>query len=204
MRMDMNIPAPKPVIKLIEAFNRLPGIGPKSAQRLAYYIIRMPKEEARLLADAVLGVKQTIIFCSRCQNLTEIDPCVICSSSSRDHNTICLVEEPLDVLALERAGFYKGQYHVLHGLISPINGIGPDDLKIKDLLYRLQSDHISEVIIALNPTLEGDATAMYIHRLLSPFGVTITNLARGLPVGGNLEYADDVTLSRAFHGRREL
>jgi len=202
--MDMNIPAPKPVIKLIEAFNRLPGIGPKSAQRLAYYIIRMPKEEARLLADAVLGVKQTIIFCSSCQNLTEIDPCVICSSSSRDHNTICLVEEPLDVLALERAGFYKGQYHVLHGLISPINGIGPDDLKIKDLLYRLKSNHIAEVIIALNPTLEGDATAMYIHRLLSPFGVTITNLARGLPVGGNLEYADDVTLSRAFHGRREL
>ena len=204
MLMDMNIPAPKPVIKLIEAFNRLPGIGPKSAQRLAYYIIRMPKEEARLLADAVLGVKQTIIFCSSCQNLTEIDPCVICSSSSRDHNTICLVEEPLDVLALERAGFYKGQYHVLHGLISPINGIGPDDLKIKDLLYRLKSNHIAEVIIALNPTLEGDATAMYIHRLLSPFGVTITNLARGLPVGGNLEYADDVTLSRAFHGRREL
>ncbi len=204
MLMDTNIPAPKPVIKLIEAFNRLPGIGPKSAQRLAYYIIRMPTEEARLLADSVLGVKQTIIFCSRCQNLTEIDPCVICSSSTRDHYTICLVEEPLDVLALERAGFYKGQYHVLHGLISPINGIGPDDLKIRDLLSRLESDHVSEVIIALNPTLEGDATAMYIHRLLSPFGVTITNLARGLPVGGNLEYADDVTLSRAFHGRREL
>jgi recombination protein RecR len=202
--MDTNIPAPKSVIKLIEAFNRLPGIGPKSAQRLAYYIIRMPKEEARLLADSVWGVKQTIIFCSRCQNLTEIDPCVICSSSTRDHDTICLVEEPLDVLALERAGFYKGQYHVLHGLISPINGIGPDDLKIRDLLSRLESDHISEVIIALDPTLEGDATAMYIHRLLSPFGVTITNLARGLPVGGNLEYADDVTLSRAFHGRTEL
>lgn len=204
MLMDANIPAPRSVIKLIEAFNRLPGIGPKSAQRLAYYIIRMPKEEARLLADSVWGVKQTIIFCSRCQNLTEIDPCVICSSSTRDHDTICLVEEPLDVLALERAGFYKGQYHVLHGLISPINGIGPDDLKIRDLLSRLESDHISEVIIALNPTLEGDATAMYIHRLLSPFGVTITNLARGLPVGGNLEYADDVTLSRAFHGRTEL
>lgn len=202
--MNQNIPAPAPVARLIQELNRLPGIGPKSAQRLAYYIIRLPSEDAQALADAVLDVKDRIIFCSVCQNLTEIDPCAICSGPRRDRSLICVVEEPLDVLVMERASFYRGLYHVLHGVISPMNGVGPEDLRIKELLPRLEDGSVKEVVIGVNPTLEGDATAMYIQRLISPLGVKVSNLARGLPVGGHLEYADDVTLSQAYQGRREL
>ncbi len=202
--MNQNIPAPAPVARLIQELNRLPGIGPKSAQRLAYYIIRLPSEDAQALADAVLDVKDRIIFCSVCQNLTEIDPCAICSGPRRDRSLICVVEEPLDVLVMERASFYRGLYHVLHGVISPMNGVGPEDLRIKELLPRLEDGSVKEVVIGVNPTLEGDATAMYIQRLISPLGVKVSNLARGLPVGGHLEYADEVTLSQAYQGRREL
>ncbi len=202
--MNQNIPAPAPVARLIQELNRLPGIGPKSAQRLAYYIIRLPSEDAQALADAVLDVKDRIIFCSVCQNLTEIDPCAICSGPRRDRSLICVVEEPLDVLVIERASFYRGLYHVLHGVISPMNGVGPEDLRIKELLPRLEDGSVKEVVIGVNPTLEGDATAMYIHRLISPLGVKVSNLARGLPVGSHLEYADEVTLSQAYQGRREL
>ena len=199
-----SIPAPPLVVRLIRELNRLPGIGPKSAQRLAYFIIRLPSEEAQALADAILGVKDRIIFCSVCQNLAEMDPCTICSDQRRDRSVLCVVEEPLDVLALERAHFYRGLYHILHGVISPMNGVGPEDLKIKELLPRLQDGSVREVIIAVNPTLEGDATGMYLQRLIAPLGVRVTHLARGLPVGGDLEYADEVTLSQAFQGRREL
>ncbi len=202
--MNQNIPAPAPVARLIQELNRLPGIGPRSAQRLAYYIIRLPSEDAQALADAVLGAKDRIIFCSVCQNLTEIDPCAICSGPRRDRSLICVVEEPLDVLVMERAGFYRGLYHVLHGVISPMNGVGPEDLRIKELLPRLEDGSVKEVVIGVNPTLEGDATAMYIQRLISPLGIKVSNLARGLPVGGHLEYADEVTLSQAYQGRREL
>ena len=199
-----NIPAPIPVLRLIKELNRLPGIGPKTAQRLAYFIIRLPEAEASDLAEAVLGVKNSIIFCSECQNLTEVDPCIICSDSRRDQTTICVVEDPLDVLALERGHFYNGMYHVLHGVISPLNGIGPENLKIREFLRRLGNGKINEIVIGVNPTLEGDATAMYIQKLISSLGIKITNLARGLPVGGHLEYADQVTLTRAYQGRREL
>ena len=202
--MNQNIPAPAPVARLIQELNRLPGVGPKSAQRLAYYIIRLPLEEAQSLAEAVLAVKERIIFCSVCQNLTEIDPCDLCSGPRRDRSLMCIVEEPLDVLVMERASFYRGLYHILHGVISPMNGVGPEDLRIKELLPRLEDGTVKEVIIGINPTLEGDATAMYIHRLISSSGVKVSNLARGLPVGGHLEYADEVTLSRAYQGRQEL
>ena len=202
--MNERGPTPGPVARLILELNRLPGIGPKSAQRLAYHIIRLPPEEAQALADAVLGVKDRIIFCSVCQNLTEIDPCSICSDPRRDSSLICVVEEPLDVLAMDRGGFFRGYYHVLHGVISPMNGVGPENLRIKDLLPRLQDGSVKEVIIGVNPTLEGDATAMYIQRLLAPLGVKVTNLARGLPMGGHLEYADEITLTRAYQGRREV
>ena len=202
--MNQNIPAPVPVARLIQEFNKLPGVGPKSAQRLAYYIIRMPFEEAESLANAVMSVKDKIIFCSICQNLTEIDPCDICNGDRRDRSLICVVEEPLDVLTMERAGFYHGLYHILHGVISPMNGIGPEDLRIKELMPRLEGGSLKEVIIGVNPTLEGDATAMYIQRLIQPLGIKLSNLARGLPVGGHLEYADQATLTRAFQGRRDM
>jgi len=196
--------AARPVAKLIDEFNRLPGIGPKSAQRLAYFVLRMPAEEAESLAHAILDVKQSIILCSTCQNLTDVDPCPICGSDSRDTAMICVVEEPLDILAMERTRSFKGRYHVLHGVISPMDGIGPDDLKVRELLSRLEDHSVSEVVLATNPTLEGDATAMYLDRLIGPMGVRVTRLARGLPVGADLEYADEVTLTRAFEGRREV
>jgi recombination protein RecR len=196
--------AAMPVSRLIEAFNKLPGIGPKSAQRLTYYLLRAPLEEAQALAQAILEVKEKIVLCSICQNITDIDPCVICDDSQRDRTKICIVEEPLDILALERTGSYKGLYHVLHGVISPMDGIGPDELKVKELLVRLKDGEVQEVIMATNPNLEGEATAMYLGRLLVPFGVRITRLARGLPVGADLEYADNVTLTRALEGRQEV
>jgi len=198
------LPATEPVSRLIEEFNKLPGIGPKSAARLTYYLLRMPREEVLALAEAIIAVKEKTVLCSLCQNITDSNPCAICSSKERDHSIICVVKEPLDILALERTGQYKGLYHVLHGVISPMDGIGPDDLKIKELLHRLKSDSVKEVILATNPNLEGEATAMYLHRLLSPLGIRVTRLARGLPVGGDLEYADEVTLTHALEGRQEI
>ncbi len=198
------LPAAAPVARLIEELHKLPGIGSKSAQRLTYYLVRMPQEEAQVLAEAIVAVKERIILCSRCQNITEVDPCPICTDSQRDQSSICILEEPLDVLALERTHCYKGLYHVLHGAISPMNGIGPEELRIRELLDRLKDGSVQEVILATNPNLEGEATAMYIQRLVSSLVTRITRLARGLPVGGDLEYADEVTLTRAFEGRQEF
>ncbi len=189
--------------RLIQELNRLPGIGPKSAQRLAYHIIRLEDDEAYALADAVTAVKQSIVFCEECQNLTDGSPCLICSDLRRSRSQICVVEEPMDVLALERTRCFLGLYHVLHGAISPINGIGPEQLKLKELFARLAAESVTEVVIATNPTLEGEATAMYIRRHLPQRELTVTHLARGLPVGGSLEYTDQLTLSRAFQGRQE-
>lgn len=190
--------------RLVQELNKLPGIGPKSAQRLAYYIIRLPEEEAYSLADAVSAVKQSIVFCQECQNLTDDSPCSICTDPQRNRALLCVVEEPLDILALERTRCYRGLYHVLHGVISPMNGVGPDSLKLKELFSRLSSGEIIELVIATNPSLEGEATAKYIQRQLTGSSVKVTHLARGLPVGGSLEYTDEVTLSRAFQGRQEL
>jgi len=190
--------------RLVQELNKLPGIGPKSAQRLAYHIIRLPKEEAFALADAVNAVKHNIIFCNGCQNLSDATPCSICADPRRNQDSLCVVEDPLDVLALERTRCFRGLYHVLHGAISPINGIGPDQLKLKELFARLSENDFSEMVIATNPTLEGEATAMYIRRHLPNNAIKVTHLARGLPVGGSLEYTDDMTLSRAFQGRQEL
>ncbi len=198
------LPAAAPVARLIQEFHKLPGIGSKSAQRLAYYLVRMPGEEAKSLAEAVLAVKERILLCSECQNISEQDPCPICKDPNRDVSTICLLEEPLDVLAMERTHAYNGLYHVLHGAISPINGISAEDLKIRELLERLKDGTVKEIILATNPNLEGEATAMYVQKLVSPLVERITRLARGLPVGGDLEYADQVTLTRAFEGRQEF
>ena len=203
---------PKPVIRLIEAFAQLPGIGPKTASRLTFYLLRRPAEQAEALASALCDLKQKIVFCSICFNITEESPCAICRDEGRDRSIICVVEEPLDVLAIDRTGEYQGLYHVLHGAISPVEGIGPDELRIKELIARLQSaaspaantQPVQEVLLATNPNLEGEATAMYLARLIQPLGVRVTRLARGLPVGGDLEYADAVTLSRALEGRREM
>ena len=196
--------AAEPVGRLVEELHKLPGIGPKTAQRLTYYLVRMPEEEARSLAEAVLAVKERIVLCSQCYNITETDPCPLCSDLGRDPTRICVVEEALDVAALDRTGAYGGLYHVLHGVISPMNGVGPDDLKIQPLLGRLKSGEVRELILATNPNLEGEATSMYIHKLVAPLGLKVTRLARGLPVGGDLEYADDVTLGRAIEGRQEF
>ena len=198
------IPAAAPVARLVDELHRLPGIGPKTAQRLTYYLVRMPEEQARSLAESILAVKDRIVLCSQCYNITESDPCTICSDPNRDQTRICVVEEALDVLALERTHAYNGLYHVLHGVISPMNGIGPDDLKIQPLLGRLKTSAMEEIILATNPNLEGEATSMYIHRLISPLGVKVTRPARGLPVGGDLEYADEVTLGRAIEGRQDF
>jgi len=203
----LNDPAPvtaAPLARLIEEFYKLPGIGPKSAQRLAYYLLRMPAGEARSLAEAIIEVKERVTFCSICQNVTEADPCRVCSDEQRDRSVICVVEEPLDILAMERTRAYRGLYHVLHGAISPMDGVGPEDLKVAELLNRLRSGEVQEIILATNPNLEGEATAMYLGRLISPLGPKVTRLARGLPVGGDLEYADDVTLARALEGRQEM
>ena len=203
MRIDF-VPAAEPVSRLIEELGKLPGIGPKSAARLAYYLLRMPEAEARALAEAIIAVKDKTVLCSSCQNITDSDPCAICTSDERDHSIICVVKEPLDILALERTGQYKGLYHVLHGVLSPMDGIGPEDLKIKELLERIKTGSVKEVILATNPNLEGEATAMYIQKLLSPLELRITRLARGLPVGGDLEYADEVTLTHALDGRQVM
>jgi recombination protein RecR len=193
---------PKPVQSLIEAFERLPGIGPKTAQRLTFYLLHAPIEESRALAKAATEMKEKTVLCSICFNIGEADPCLVCSDSSRDKSVIAIVEDPLDVLALEKANF-KGLYHVLHGVISPLENIGPDQLHIRELLPRLKDGVVKELILATNPTMEGEATAMYIQRLISPLGIKVTRIARGLPVGGDLEYADETTLSRALEGRKE-
>ncbi len=194
----------EPVAKLIDEFAKLPGIGPKTASRLAYFVLRSPREDALALAEAIHEVKERIIFCSTCFNITEQDPCPICADPDRERKTICVVEEPLDVVALDRTGEYHGLYHVLHGAISPVDGIGPDRLRIRELIERVKREQPDEVILAMNPNIEGDATAMYIARQLLPLGVTVTRPASGLPVGGDLEYADEVTLGRALAGRRVL
>lgn len=202
----MRSAAPKPVERLIEAFARLPGIGPKTASRLTYFLLRAPEGESLELAEALQEMRTHTRFCSLCFNITsnDADPCLICSDAGRDSSKICLVEEPLDVLALERTGEYSGHYHVLHGALSPIDGIGPDDLRIAELMGRLQGGAIQELIIATNPTLEGEATAMYIKQSTEGSEVRITRLARGLPSGGDLEYADITTLSQALRGRSEI
>jgi recombination protein RecR len=194
----------EPVARLIEEFSRLPGIGPKTAQRLTYFLLRAPTDQSRSLAEALVQMKERTFFCSICFNMTEVDPCALCEDSRRDRSTICVVEEPLDVLALERTRSYRGLYHVLHGAISPVDSIGPEDLRIRELLGRLASGTVGEVLLATNPNLEGEATSMYIYRLVRPLGIKVTRLARGLPVGGDLEYADEVTLTRALEGRREM
>jgi recombination protein RecR len=193
----------QPVARLINELARLPGIGPKTASRLAYHLLRTSRDEAISLAEAILDVKERVRLCSVCFNTTESDPCAICADSSRDR-TICAVEEPLDVLALERTGQFKGRYHVLHGAVSPVEGIGPDQLKIRELVERVERERPEEVIVATNLDLPGEATAAYLHRLLAPLGVTVSRPASGLPAGGDLEYADEVTLGRALIGRRVL
>ena len=196
--------ATPPVQRLIDEFNRLPGIGPKSAQRLTYHLIRMPVEQAESLASAITSMKNQIILCSVCFNITDTDPCDICLNNSRERSKLCVVEQPLDVVALERTSSFDGLYHVLHGSISPINGIGPEDLKIRELLERMRTESFDEIILAMNPNLEGEATSMYINRLIGDLGARITRPARGLPVGGDLEYADDATLGRALEGRLDF
>lgn len=193
---------PKVVVRLIEAFERLPGIGPKTAQRLTYFLLHAPKEEAKALADAAMALKEKTVICSVCFNISEKQPCDIDTDPSRDRSIIAVVEDPLDVLALEKANF-KGLYHVLHGAISPLENIGPEELRIRELLPRLKSGEVEEIILATNPTMEGEATAMYIDRLIRPLGIKVTRIARGLPVGGDLEYADETTLARALEGRKE-
>ena len=194
---------PASVTRLIDEFSRLPGVGPKTAARLTYYLLRAPDEHAMALSEALRDLKASTRYCSICQNITEADPCGVCSDEQRDAGLICVVEEPLDVLAIERTGHYMGRYHVLHGAINPMEGVGPEELRIRELLQRVQAGPVREVIIATNVGLEGDATAMYIHRQLKD-KVKLTRLARGLPVGGDLEYADSVTLSGALEGRTEM
>ena len=194
----------EPVARLIDELNKLPGIGPKSAARLAFFMLKSPKEQTQALAEAILDMKERIVFCSVCFNITEEDPCLICQDNTRDRSKICVVEEPLDVIAIDRTNDYKGLYHVLHGALNYMEGVTPQQLKIDELIKRAQADEVDEVILATNATTEGDATAMFINRQLAKLGVRTTRLARGLPMGGDLEYADEVTLSRALEGRREM
>lgn len=194
----------EPVAKLIEELGKLPGIGPKTAQRLAFYILNTDTGTASGLARAIVDARDKIRYCSVCSNLTDVDPCFICSGDRRDKSVICVVEEPRDVVAVEKTRDYKGLYHVLQGAISPMDGIGPEDLRVKELLPRLQTGEVKEIVVATNPNIEGEATAMYLARLIKPLGIKVTRIAHGLPVGGDLEYADEVTLAKAFEGRREI
>jgi recombination protein RecR len=194
----------EPVARLVEQFARLPGIGPKTAQRLTFYLLRTSEQVSLELADAIRHMKQAVKFCSVCLNITDVEPCAMCRDDRRDRSMICVVEEPLDIVAIERTRGYKGLYHVLHGALSPVDGIGPEDLKITELLARLRSGEVQELILATNPNVEGETTAIYLTRLLRPLGVRVTQIARGLPVGGDLEYADEVTLARAMEGRRDM
>ncbi len=194
----------EPIARLIEELNKLPGIGPKSAQRLAYHLLRCPDAEARALAEAILTLKEKIKLCSICFNITDCDPCFVCQDKERDHSKICVVEKPSDILPLERTGKYHGVYHVLHGTISPAQGIGPEELKVKELLTRLKDGSVTEVIVATNPNVESETMAMYLQRIISPMGIRVTRLARGLPFGAELEYADDLTLGQALENRQEF
>jgi recombination protein RecR len=194
---------PTPLTRLIEELQRLPGIGPKGAQRLAFHILRTPREEAERLVDAVRDVKEHVTYCSACNNITDVDPCTYCSADDRNRNIICVVEEPQNVSTIERTREFKGVYHVLMGALSPLQGIGPDELKIKGLLARV-TNGVSEIILATNPNVEGEATAIYLARLLKPLGVKVTRIAMGVPVGSDLEYADEVTMHKALEGRREV
>jgi len=195
---------PEPISKLIDAFSRLPGVGPKTAGRLAFHVLRMKEEDVTDFAKALVNVKRNLHYCSVCCNITDIDPCRICQDKSRDGSVICVVQEPKDLVALERTKEFEGYYHVLHGAISPMEGIGPDQIHIAELLKRLSDEKVQELILATNPNIEGEATAMYISRLVKSFGLRVTRIAHGLPVGGDLEYADEVTLTKAMEGRREL
>jgi recombination protein RecR len=195
---------PEPISKLIEGFMRLPGIGPKTAQRLAFYVLTMEEDDVLDLAKALVRAKRDLHTCSVCGNITDHDPCYICSDKQRDRSVICVVQDTKDLMAMERTREFNGMYHVLHGAISPIEGIGPEELKIPELLKRLEDDNVQELILATNPNIEGEATAMYLSRLIKPFGLKVTRIAHGLPVGGDLEYADEVTLTKALEGRREV
>ncbi|WP_153733644.1 recombination mediator RecR [Sporosarcina obsidiansis] len=195
---------PEPISKLMDSFMKLPGIGPKTAGRLAFFVLSMKEDTVLDFAKALVDAKRNLQFCSVCGHITDIDPCYICQDQSRDRSTICVVQDPKDVIAMEKMRDYRGLYHVLQGAISPMDGIGPEDINVPSLLTRLQDDEVQELILATNPTIEGEATAMYISRLVKPSGITTTRIAHGLPVGGDLEYADEVTLSRALEGRREL
>jgi recombination protein RecR len=195
---------PEPLVRLIEEFQRLPGIGAKSAQRLAFHILRTPRDETERLCDALRDVKERVTYCSVCNNITDVDPCVICTDDSRDRRVICVVEEPQNVGAVEKTRGFRGLYHVLMGALSPLQGVGPDDLRIKGLLDRVAGGSLEEVILATNPTVEGEATAIYLARLLKPLGLRVTRIATGIPVGSDLEYADEVTMGKAMEGRREV
>lgn len=195
---------PEPVGRLIEALQKLPGIGPKTAQRLTFFLLKRPPEEVAALSEAITRVKAQIVNCTICFNVTEEDPCRICTDPSRDAQTLCVVEEPNDLLAMERTGQFRGRYHVLLGALSPLDGIGPEDLRVRELLARLEAQAVNEVILATNPNVEGEATAIYLAKLLRPLVGRVTRIARGLPVGGDLEYADEVTLGKALEGRREM
>jgi len=195
---------PEPISKLIDAFSRLPGVGPKTAGRLAFHVLRMKEDDVVDFAKALVNVKRNLHYCSVCCNITDIDPCRICQDKSRDASVICVVQEPKDLVAMERTKEFQGYYHVLHGAISPMEGIGPDQIHIAELLKRLGDERVQEMILATNPNIEGEATAMYLSRLVKNFGLKVTRIAHGLPVGGDLEYADEVTLTKALEGRREL
>jgi recombination protein RecR len=195
---------PEPLARLIAELSKMPTVGPKTAQRLALHILRMPAEEATRLAQAILDAKAQIRYCSTCFHITDTDPCAICSNPTRTRSVICVVEDPRDVLAMERTREYRGLYHVLHGAISPLDGVGPEDLRIAELLQRVQGGEVREVIVATNPRVEGEATALYLARVLKPLGVRVTRIAHGLPVGADLEYADEATLAKALEGRREI
>lgn len=194
----------RPIARLVDELNKLPGIGPKTAQRLAYHLVTGSPQAARTLAEAIVEAREQTIYCSSCCTITDIDPCRLCSDPARDDTLLCVVEEPKDVFVLERTREFKGRYHVLHGAISPMDGIGPEELKVKELLARLHGGNVQEIILGTDPNVEGEATAMYIARLLKPLGLRVTRMAHGMPVGGDLEYVDEVTLAKALQGRREV
>jgi len=195
---------PEPIAKLIDSFTKLPGIGPKTAVRLAFFVIEMNDTDVLEFANSLVSAKRELLYCSTCGHITDQDPCVICADDSRDDSIICVVEGPKDVIAMEKMREFNGRYHVLNGVISPMDGIGPEDINVSDLLERLKDDRVEEIILATNPNIEGEATAMYISRLVKPSGIRTTRIAHGLPVGGDLEYADEVTLAKSLEGRREL
>jgi recombination protein RecR len=195
---------PPPLQNLIDHFKRLPGVGAKSAQRLAFHVLKTPREEAERLCDAIREVKDRVTYCSECSNITDVDPCAFCADNTRDQRIICVVEEPQNVNVVEKTGGFRGVYHVLLGALSPLHGVGPDDLKIKGLLTRIDKGGVEEVILASNPTVEGEATAIYLARLLKPLGLRVTRIAMGIPVGSDLDYADDLTMGKAMEGRREV